>query len=111
MATRPEVRIGIVGYGTMGRAHNYGYRAAPVLTELAATPRVVVISGREEAAVKAAAARYDIPQWTTDWRELVRRPDIDVVDICTPPGTHALPDTVLLLKARRRRAYRTFLHR
>ncbi len=89
MATRPEVRIGIVGYGTMGRAHNYGYRAAPVLTELAAIPRVVVISGREEAAVAAAAARYDIPQWTTDWRELVRRPDIDVVDICTPPGTHA----------------------
>ena len=69
-----------------GPGHNYGYRAAPVLTELAAIPRVVVIAGREGAAVAAAAARYDIPQWTTDWRELVRRPDIDVVEYARPLG-------------------------
>jgi predicted dehydrogenase len=89
MTAKPEVRIGIVGYGTMGRAHSYGYRAAPVLAELAALPRVTVMSGRKEEAVKAAAAQYDIADWTTDWRELVTRPDVDVVDICTPPGTHA----------------------
>jgi predicted dehydrogenase len=89
MDLRPEVRIGIVGYGTMGRAHSYGYRAAPVMASLAATPVVRLISGRDSSAVAAAAQSYGIPESTTDWRELIRRDDVDVVDICTPPGTHA----------------------
>jgi len=48
-----------------------------------------VISGRNEAAVAAAALAYGVPEHTTDWRALVGRDDIDIVDICTPPGTHA----------------------
>jgi predicted dehydrogenase len=89
MDERPEVRIGIVGYGTMGRAHSYGYRAAPVLADLPATPVVKLISGRDDSAVKDAAHRYGIPATTADWRDLINRDDTDVVDICTPPGTHA----------------------
>ena len=89
MSDRPDLRIGIVGYGTMGRAHSYGYRAAPSLAEMPLRPIVKLISGRDEAAVKAAAAAYGADRWTTDWRELVVSPDVDMVDICTPPGTHA----------------------
>ena len=89
MTSLPEVRIGIVGYGTMGRAHSYGYHAAPVVASLPFRPVLKFISGRDPIAVTAAAARYGIEAWTTDWRELIDRADVDVVDICTPPGTHA----------------------
>src|SRR5207247_6705635 len=64
-------------------------RAAPSLASLPMRPIVKLISGREKAAVAAAAASYGAEGWTTDWRELVARDDIDMVDICTPPGTHA----------------------
>ncbi|MDQ2965843.1 MAG: Gfo/Idh/MocA family oxidoreductase [Chloroflexota bacterium] len=89
MTGLPDLRIGIVGYGTMGRAHSFGYRAAPTLASLPMRPIVKLISGRDEAAVAAAAASYGAEGWTTDWRELVASADIDMVDICTPPGTHA----------------------
>ena len=89
MAGAEEVGIGIVGYGMMGRAHSYGYTVAPVMRKLRLRPRVRVISGRDREKVAAAAAAYGIPDSVTDWRDLVKRPDLDVVDICTPPGTHA----------------------
>jgi predicted dehydrogenase len=85
----PEVRIGIVGYGTMGRAHSYGYRIAPNIAALPVRPVLKLISGRDATAVAAAAATYGADASTTDWRDLVGRADIDMVDICTPPGTHA----------------------
>ncbi len=50
-----ELRIGIVGYGMMGRAHCYGYRVAPMVRKLPVTPVVTVMSGRDGAAVRAAA--------------------------------------------------------
>jgi predicted dehydrogenase len=83
------VRIGVVGYGVMGRAHCYGYRVAPLIRALPVVPIVTVMSGRDEAAVLAAAAAYGVGETVTDWRALVGRDDVDVVDICTPPGTHA----------------------
>jgi predicted dehydrogenase len=88
MAAR-EVGIAIAGYGMMGRAHSYGYTVAPVMRSLNYRPRLRVISGRDEDKVARAAAAYGFESWTADWRELIRRPDVDIVDICTPPGTHA----------------------
>jgi len=85
----PEVGIGIVGYGLMGRAHAYGYTVAPHVRALPVRPRLRAISGRDAAAVERAAAAYGVDEWTTDWRELVEREDVEIVDICTPPGTHA----------------------
>ena len=84
-----DVGIGIVGYGLMGRAHAYGYTVAPRIRDLDATPRLRAISGRNGEAVARAAARYGVDDWTTDWRVLVERADVDIVDVCTPPGTHA----------------------
>src|ERR1700682_4032755 len=84
----PEVGIGIAGYGMMGKAHSYAYTTAPVMRSLPCLPRLRIISGRDEAKVSRAAAAYGFESWTTDWRELIRRPDVDIVDICTPPGTH-----------------------
>ena len=85
----PLLRVGIIGYGVMGKAHSYGYRVAPMLRRLPVTPVVTVMSGRHASAVAAAAAAYGVPATVTDWRELIARDDVDVVDICTPPGTHA----------------------
>src|SRR5437868_15508629 len=84
-----DVGIGIVGYGMMGKAHSYGYTAAPVMRRLRHHPRLRVISGRDRDNVAAAAEAYGVASWVDDWRELVRRDDVDIVDICTPPGTHA----------------------
>ena len=83
-----EVGVGIVGYGLMGRAHAYGYTVAPHIRALPFTPRLRVISGREAAAVARAARTYGVDEWTTDWRALGERRDVDIVDVCTPPGTH-----------------------
>jgi predicted dehydrogenase len=60
-----------------------------MLYDLPVEPVVVAVSGRDAAAVAAAAHAYDIPSHTTDWRELVARDDLDIIDVCTPPGTHA----------------------
>jgi predicted dehydrogenase len=89
MSGRGEIRIGVVGYGVMGRAHCYGYRVAPMMRRLPVTPVVTVMSGRTEAAVATAAAALGVADYVTDWRALIERDDVDVVDICTPPGTHA----------------------
>jgi predicted dehydrogenase len=88
-SSRVEVGIGIAGYGMMGRAHAYGWELAPRIRVLPAVPRVRAMSGRDAAAVAAAAARYGIAETTADWRDLVARDDVDVIDVCTPPGTHA----------------------
>ena len=89
MTMPPPLRIGIAGYGLMARAHCYAYRVAPSLRKLPVTPVVTTMSGRDGAALAAAALAYGVPETVTDWRELVGRDDVDVVDICTPPGTHA----------------------
>jgi predicted dehydrogenase len=86
-ATKP-LRVGIVGYGAMGRLHAYAYRAAPLIRPTPAQFTPVVMSGRHAEAVARAAADCGVDEWVTDWRELVERRDVDVVDICTPPGTH-----------------------
>ena len=49
------MRVGVVGYGAMGKAHAYGYTAAPVIRPRAARPRLSMISGRNQVAVAGAA--------------------------------------------------------
>ncbi len=51
----PTLRVGIVGYGLMGKAHSYGYRVAPLLRRLPVTPVVTVMSGRDASFANQAA--------------------------------------------------------
>ena len=81
-------RVGIVGYGVMGRAHAYAYRTAPLIRPGGTTFLPVAMSGRDLARVGAVADDLGVEPMA-DWRALVERSDVDVVDICTPPGTHA----------------------
>jgi predicted dehydrogenase len=85
----PEVGIGIIGYGMMGKAHSYGYTLAPHIRPLPCRPRLRVMSGRSGDAVREAARLYGVERAVTDWREVIASPEVDIVDICTPPGTHA----------------------
>jgi predicted dehydrogenase len=88
-ASRPELRVGMVGYAFMGAVHAHAWRSAHRFFDLPLTPALTVLSGRNEAAATAAAERYGFEEVETDWHALIERPDIDLIDICTPGDLHA----------------------
>jgi predicted dehydrogenase len=79
----------MVGYAFMGAAHSQGWRTAGRVFDLPLRPVLAAICGRDEAAVRAAADRHGWATSETDWRALIARDDIDLVDICTPGDSHA----------------------
>lgn len=79
----------MVGYQFMGKAHSHAYRDLPFYFDGKIKPVLKAVAGRKEAAVKDAADRMGWESYETDWRKLVERKDIDVVDIVTPNHTHA----------------------
>ncbi|WP_377640020.1 Gfo/Idh/MocA family protein [Oryzobacter terrae] len=81
--------IGMVGYAFMGLAHSQGWRNARSFFDPRLVPDLVAISGRDGRAASEMARRFDWQHVETDWRALVARPDVDLVDICTPGDTHA----------------------
>lgn len=83
-----EVRVGMIGYKFMGKAHSHAYRDLPMFFPDAPHPVMKVICGRNEAGVKQAARQYGWAEAETDWRRLVRRDDIDLVDINAPSDAH-----------------------
>ncbi|WP_146807172.1 Gfo/Idh/MocA family protein [Cellulomonas persica] len=78
----------MVGYAFMGVAHSHAWRTAPRFFDLPLEVDMAVVAGRHEAPLRAAAARLGWRETTTDWRTLVARDDVDLVDICTPGDTH-----------------------
>ena len=86
---KTELGIGMVGYAFMGAAHSQAWRTAPRFFDLPLEPRMRVLAGRDLAKVTAAAAGLGWDSVETDWRELIRRDDVGLVDICTPGDTHA----------------------
>jgi predicted dehydrogenase len=84
-----ELRVGMVGYEFMGAAHSQAWRTVNRVFDLPVRARMAAICGRNESKVAAAAARLGWDGYSTDWRELIGRDDIDVVDICTPGDSHA----------------------
>ncbi|MET8529071.1 Gfo/Idh/MocA family oxidoreductase [Micromonospora sp. NPDC005172] len=87
--TDRELRIGMVGYAFMGAAHSQAWRTVNRVYDLPARARMALICGRDTTAVSDAADRLGWDAYTTDWRDLVNRDDIDVVDVCTPGDSHA----------------------
>ncbi|HEV2693197.1 MAG TPA: Gfo/Idh/MocA family oxidoreductase [Verrucomicrobiae bacterium] len=82
-------RVGLIGYKFMGRAHSNAWRQAPKFFDLKANIEMHTICGRDAAGVNAARAKLGWQFATTDWREVVESPLIDIVDIGTPTFTHA----------------------
>ncbi|WP_168121109.1 Gfo/Idh/MocA family oxidoreductase [Paenibacillus sp. HB172176] len=84
-----KVRVGMVGYKFMGKAHSTAYRALPMFFPNArALPEMKVICGRDPQGVEQAKAQFGWDTAVTDWRELVQRDDIDMVDINAPSDAH-----------------------
>ncbi|MEU1303917.1 Gfo/Idh/MocA family protein [Streptomyces shenzhenensis] len=88
-AEKPPIRVGMVGYAFMGAAHSQGWRTVGRVFDLPRRPVLAAICGRDGAAVRAAADRYGWAAAETDWRALIARDDVDLVDICTPGDSHA----------------------
>jgi predicted dehydrogenase len=83
-----ELRIGLVGYGFMGRAHSNAFLQAPRFFDLPMKPVLKAVAARNEARVRAFAANWGYESYETDWRQLVARKDIDLIDIASPNDTH-----------------------
>jgi len=98
MAKKP-LRIGLVGYGFMGRTHSNGYKRVPdFFPELEYQPVLKAVCGRSEDKTKAFAEQWGYESYETDWNKLIARDDIDAIDICTPNDTHG-PISIAAAKA------------
>ena len=88
----PSIGIGMLGYAFMGKAHTNALKKIAYITYPPPFfPRLVSISGRNEEAVKEAAKRYGYERHSTNWRDLVEDPDVQVFDNGGPNDTHAEP--------------------
>ncbi|MEO3769650.1 Gfo/Idh/MocA family oxidoreductase [Micromonospora sp. B9E7] len=87
--TDKELRVGMVGYAFMGAAHSQAWRTVNRVFDLPTRARMALICGRDTGKVADAADRLGWEAYTTDWRDLINRDDIDVIDVCTPGDSHA----------------------
>jgi predicted dehydrogenase len=85
------IRIGIIGCGQISRHHAATYRKIP-------DAQMVICADIDPAVATRYASDFEIPEWTTDFREILRRDDIDAVDVCLHNNLH-LPATVEALRA------------
>lgn len=77
---KKEIQVGIIGTGFMGKAHATGYNMFNI--------PIGMFASRNIQNVKEVAKKFEVNQWTDDWRELVNSPDIDCVDITSPNHLH-----------------------
>ena len=89
MSKAKELNIGLVGYGFMGRTHSNAFLQAPRFFDLAYRPVLKAICARNPGRVESFAENWGYQSVEADWKELVARPDIDLIDIASPNDTHA----------------------
>ncbi|MGA3244977.1 MAG: Gfo/Idh/MocA family oxidoreductase, partial [Bacteroidota bacterium] len=84
-----EIRVGMIGFGQMGRIHAYAYRSIPLYYD--GNPCKITLKcvcDTNESLARKGVEQAGFESYTTDYRELVARKDIDVVNICTPNKLH-----------------------
>jgi predicted dehydrogenase len=86
---KPGLRIGLVGAGFMGRTHTNAYRQVRRFFPQETPPTLAAVCSRDEAKARDFAAQWGFESFETDWRKLVDRDDIDLIDIASPNDTHA----------------------
>lgn len=86
MAT--PLNVGLIGYGFMGRTHSNAYRKVNSFFDLDYHPVLKVACARDEDKVKSFAEKWGYESVETDWKKLIERDDIDIVDICVPNNLH-----------------------
>ncbi|MEX0742079.1 MAG: Gfo/Idh/MocA family oxidoreductase [Phycisphaeraceae bacterium] len=88
-AAKKELRIGLIGYGFMGRTHSNAYRRVNNFFDVDYRPVLKAVCGRTQEKAQAFADQWGYESVETDWRKLIERDDIDAIDICTPNNSHA----------------------
>ena len=83
-----KIRIGLIGSGFMGKAHALGFRAVGAVFEMPVEPVLELLADIDAGAATSAARKLGFTRSTGDWQALVRDPEVDVVDITTPPMLH-----------------------
>jgi predicted dehydrogenase len=86
---RETIGIGMVGHAFMGAVHSHAWRSVHRFFDPPLVPRLAVLAGRDEARATAAAAKFGWDAVETDWRKLIARDDVGLVDVCTPGDSHA----------------------
>jgi predicted dehydrogenase len=88
----PEIGVGMLGYAFMGKAHSNAYKKIPyMIYPPPAIPKLIIISGRNEEAVKEAALRYGYESYSTDWHQVIKDDRISLFDNGAPNNTHLEP--------------------
>ncbi|NHA69949.1 Gfo/Idh/MocA family protein [Phycicoccus flavus] len=80
--------VAMIGHSFMGKSHSQAWRTAPRFFDLPLEPEMSVVVGRDAGRAKEAARALGWRDSADDWREVLERDDIDLVDICTPGNTH-----------------------
>ena len=84
MTKKPTLGVGMVGYAFMGQAHSQAWRTVNAAFDLPYAVDMAAICGRNKDNVAAAAEKFGWRSSETDWRRLIDRDDVGLVDICTP---------------------------
>jgi predicted dehydrogenase len=79
----------MVGHAFMGAAHSQAWRTAGRFFDLPLEPDLAVLCGRDAGRVAESAVKWGWRDTSTDWKDLLTRDDVDLLDICTPGDTHA----------------------
>ncbi|MFH1784335.1 MAG: Gfo/Idh/MocA family oxidoreductase [bacterium] len=83
-----EINVGLIGYSFMGKAHSHAYYDVDKFFKCKAVPVMKALCGRDRKKVKEVADNWGWESYETDWRKLVTRKDIDLIDISTPNDSH-----------------------
>ena len=86
---KKKLRVGMIGYGFMGKAHTNAFRqAAKFFPDLPYEPELKIFCARNEERAKSFASNWGYEKVVTDWKEVVESKEIDVIDICAPNNMH-----------------------
>ncbi len=95
--TRPELRLGMLGCGFMGKCHTNAYRKIPYIYPAAGVkPRLLILCDQKADLVQREAVRYGYDECCTDWHDVVADPRVDVFDNCGPDPVHVEPSIAAL---------------
>jgi predicted dehydrogenase len=86
--TKKKLNVGMVGYGFMGRTHSNAFSQVGHFFDVPYQPVLKAVCARDKDKVKAFAEQWGYESIETDWRKLVERKDIDIIDIASPNDTH-----------------------
>jgi predicted dehydrogenase len=83
-----EINVGIIGTRFMGRAHSNAFLDVATYFDLPANPVMQVACGRDAEHLTRFSKQFGWKHSETDWKKVVERSDVDLIDICTSNVTH-----------------------